>query len=54
MQAPQVAAVAVRNIPIEHLEMLAAGARRDGLTREQLIRRLIAEWVKENCEPAEA
>lgn len=51
-QAPTAAAIAVRNIPIEHLEMLAAGARRDGVTREELVRRLIAEWVEKNCEPA--
>lgn len=50
-QAPTAAAIAVRQIPIEHLEMLAAGAKRDGLTREQLVRKLIAEWVEKNCEP---
>lgn len=52
MKPPTETAIAVRHIPIEHVEMLAAGAKRDGLTREQLVRKLIAEWVEKNCEPA--
>lgn len=51
MKPPEVAAIAVRQVPIAHLEMLLAGAKRDGLTREQLVRKLIAEWVEKNCEP---
>lgn len=51
-QAPTAAAIAVRNIPLEHLEGLQLVAKRDGITREQLVRKLIKECVEKNCEPA--
>lgn len=51
-QTPTVAPIAVRNIPLEHLEGLELVARRDGCSREELVRRLIKECVEKNCEPA--
>lgn len=49
---PQTAAIAVRQIPLEHLEGLALIAKAEGLTREQLIRQMIRELVEKRCEPA--
>jgi hypothetical protein len=49
---PQTAAIAVRQIPLEHVEALALIAKAEGLTREQLVRRLIKEIVEARCEPA--